>query len=230
MLPQSPALEPTPADNREGKDETGCGRRPQGPTTGVQHGRGETRNGLFTSGHTAGRPAGGRHLCREDEPSGTEPGGRKPSTAVPKPVAARVFVLSRDGMPVDTCHPTRARRLLASGRAKVARHTPFTIRLTDRKEAELEVHPLQLKIDPGSRTRTATLLGEARLRAGLNRAEAAKRSGTSRSALLSYETGTVSPKLTTAARILAAYGFELTIKPVSSIIASEPTCRLRSSS
>jgi hypothetical protein len=41
--------------------------------------------------------------------------------------------------------------LLASGRAKVARHTPFTIRLTDRKEAELEVHPLQLKIDPGSR-------------------------------------------------------------------------------
>ena len=151
MLPQSPALETAPADNREGKDETGCGRRPQGPTTGVQHGRGETRNGLFTSGHTAGRPAGGRHLCREDESSGTEPGGRKPSTAVPKPVAARVFVLSRDGKPLDTCHPARARRLLASGRAKMACHTPFTIRLVDRKVAELDTHPLQLKIDPGSR-------------------------------------------------------------------------------
>ena len=151
MLPQSPALETAPADNREGKDETGRGRRPQGPTTGVQHGRGETRSGLLTSGHAAGRPAGERHLCREDEPSGTEPGGREPSTAAPKPVPARVFVLSRDGTPVDTCHPVRARRLLASGRAKVARHTPFTIRLTDTKAAELEVHPLQLKIDPGSR-------------------------------------------------------------------------------
>ena len=151
VLPQPPALEPAPADNREGKDETGCGRRPQGLTTGVQHGRGETRSGPSTSGHAAGQPAGGRHRRRQDEPGGTEPGGRKPSIAAPKPVTPRVFVLGRDGKPLYPCHPARARRLLASGRAKVARHTPFVIRLIDRRAEHSQPRLLEVKIDPGSR-------------------------------------------------------------------------------
>jgi transcriptional regulator with XRE-family HTH domain len=58
---------------------------------------------------------------------------------------------------------------------------------------------------------SGSVLLEARLRAGLSRAEAARRSGTSRSALLSYETGAVSPTLATATRILAAYGFRLVL-------------------
>ena len=151
MLPQSPALEPAPADNREGKDETGCRRRPQGPTTGMQHGRGETRSGPLIPGHAVGQPTGERHLCRKDEPGGTEPGRRKPPVAAPKPVDARVFVLGHDGKPLHPCHPAVARRLLASGRARVARFMPFVVRLTDKEAAELEVAPLEVKISPGSR-------------------------------------------------------------------------------
>ncbi|MEV1171518.1 RRXRR domain-containing protein [Nonomuraea sp. NPDC049784] len=42
-----------------------------------------------------------------------------------------MFVLASDGTPLDPCRPARARKLLAAGRAVVARHTPFTIRLKD---------------------------------------------------------------------------------------------------
>ncbi|MFE7514591.1 RNA-guided endonuclease IscB [Streptomyces sp. NPDC057540] len=62
-----------------------------------------------------------------------------------------MFVLSRDGLPLMPCHPARARALLARGRAAVARHTPFTIRLKDRRRADAEVSGVELRIDPGSR-------------------------------------------------------------------------------
>jgi len=47
--------------------------------------------------------------------------------------------------------PRRAKQLLRSGRARVHRFTPFTIRLVDRLAAESTVEGVQLKIDPGSR-------------------------------------------------------------------------------
>jgi hypothetical protein len=59
-----------------------------------------------------------------------------------------VFVLDRYGKPLYPCHPAAARRLLASGRAQVARFTPFIIRLTDRSAAEPEIVPLEVKISP----------------------------------------------------------------------------------
>lgn len=62
----------------------------------------------------------------------------------------RVLVLSKELKPVMPCHPARARQLLKSGRAKVYRRYPFTIVLQDREE--FATQPVELKIDPGSRT------------------------------------------------------------------------------
>ncbi|MER6177374.1 RNA-guided endonuclease IscB [Streptosporangium sp. NPDC001681] len=62
-----------------------------------------------------------------------------------------VFVLDARGHPLDPCHPARARRLLAAGRAVVARHTPFVIRLKDRSVADSTVAGVQVGIDPGSK-------------------------------------------------------------------------------
>lgn len=58
------------------------------------------------------------------------------------------------------------------------------------------------------------LLVEARRAAGLSQDELATRAGTSRPTLSSYEHGHRSPTLTTAARILAAAGYELTTSAV----------------
>jgi transcriptional regulator with XRE-family HTH domain len=55
------------------------------------------------------------------------------------------------------------------------------------------------------------ILVQARLAAGLSQAELAELAGTSRPTLSSYEHGHRSPTLATAARILAAAGFELTV-------------------
>lgn len=49
------------------------------------------------------------------------------------------------------CQPARARRLLKSGRARVVRLFPFTIRLTDRLIEDSKLQPVLVKIDPGSR-------------------------------------------------------------------------------
>ncbi|MER5625030.1 RNA-guided endonuclease IscB [Streptosporangium sp. NPDC002544] len=62
-----------------------------------------------------------------------------------------VFVLDARGHPLDPCHPARARRLLAAGRAVVARHTPFVIRLKDRDAAASTVEGVHVGIDPGSK-------------------------------------------------------------------------------
>ncbi|WP_326639416.1 RNA-guided endonuclease IscB [Streptosporangium sp. NBC_01755] len=62
-----------------------------------------------------------------------------------------VFVLDARGHPLDPCHPARARRLLAAGRAVVVRHTPFVIRLRDRVAADSAVHGVQVGINPGSK-------------------------------------------------------------------------------
>ncbi|MET8055020.1 RNA-guided endonuclease IscB, partial [Streptosporangium sp. NPDC005286] len=62
-----------------------------------------------------------------------------------------MFVLDRRGHPLDPCHPARARRLLADGRAVLHRHTPFVIRLRDRSAADSAVAGVQVGVDPGSK-------------------------------------------------------------------------------
>ncbi|RVX44816.1 HNH endonuclease [Nonomuraea polychroma] len=62
-----------------------------------------------------------------------------------------MFALASDGTPLDPCHPARARRLLKAGRAVVARHTPFAIRLKDRSAEQSEIQGVEVSLDPGSR-------------------------------------------------------------------------------
>lgn len=63
----------------------------------------------------------------------------------------RVFVISQDKKPLNTCHPAKARKLLSSGIAAVWKRYPFTIIL--KKEVQLAtVAEHRLKIDPGSKT------------------------------------------------------------------------------
>lgn len=51
----------------------------------------------------------------------------------------------------------------------------------------------------------------ARQRVGMSIAEVARRAHTSRSAIHAYESGSISPSLDTAQRILCCLGYELTI-------------------
>jgi 5-methylcytosine-specific restriction endonuclease McrA len=62
-----------------------------------------------------------------------------------------VLVVDATRRPLMPCRPARARRLLSLHRAAVLRMFPFTIILTTAMP-EATVVPLQLKIDPGSRT------------------------------------------------------------------------------
>lgn len=126
VLPQRRALESTGADN-PGRDETSGGLLAPTPGPGMRHERGETVGGdaPFAGGVTRGSGAG-----REAQPW--------------------VFVLDKDGAPLDPCHPARARKLLSGGRAVVTRRIPFVIRLKDRGCDESEVQGVEVGIDPGS--------------------------------------------------------------------------------
>ena len=63
-----------------------------------------------------------------------------------------VFVLDRKKRPLMPCTPKRARKLLASGRARVHLLFPFCIRLVNRHIGQSAVQPLRLALDPGSKT------------------------------------------------------------------------------
>ena len=63
-----------------------------------------------------------------------------------------VFVLDACKRPLMPCSEKRARLLLKSGRARVARRYPFTIRLVDRRVGDSVLHPVKVKLDPGSKT------------------------------------------------------------------------------
>ena len=63
-----------------------------------------------------------------------------------------VFVLDRSGQPLMPCSEKRARLLLERGRARVHRLMPFAIRLIDRHASTCSFQPLQVKLDPGSKT------------------------------------------------------------------------------
>ncbi|MFI7405876.1 RNA-guided endonuclease IscB [Streptomyces sp. NPDC049541] len=148
VLPQRPALESTAADNSGSRDETGCGpsSRKRGGA-GLEHGRGEMRE--------ADLRAYARHpqAAAQAGAEGVQAAGDGSDTAQQKvrSGAAYVAVLDRRGVPLMPCHPARARKLLAKGRAVVVRHTPFVIRLRDREAKESTVSGVAVRIDPGSK-------------------------------------------------------------------------------
>ena len=62
-----------------------------------------------------------------------------------------VLVIDTNKQPLNPCHPSVARKLLKNNKAAVFRKYPFTIIL--KKEAtNVATEPIQLKIDPGSKT------------------------------------------------------------------------------
>lgn len=71
-----------------------------------------------------------------------------------------VFVLDHRGLPLMPCSEKRARKLLASGRARVHRLVPFVVRLIDRTQQTSELQPIRLKLDPGSKYTGVALVRE----------------------------------------------------------------------
>ncbi len=133
MLPQSRALEDSPADT------PGRARFVSEPLAAI--------GPVDRSGSKrADRDAGGQ-VVRGETGFGRRHRG---SASDPESGVSRVFVLDRCGDPLMPCHPARARKLLDKGRAVVVRLHPFTIRLRDRVGGETqEIGP---KIDPGAKT------------------------------------------------------------------------------
>jgi predicted nucleotidyltransferase/DNA-binding XRE family transcriptional regulator len=73
----------------------------------------------------------------------------------------------------------------------------------------------------------ASLLREARVRAGLSQAELADLAGTSQSAINRYERGIVEPSISTLRRLLRACGQQLQLKLLPTPSASAPPRRER---
>ncbi|MET8401977.1 RNA-guided endonuclease IscB [Streptomyces sp900116325] len=95
-----------------------------------------------------------------------------------------VFVLDKHSQPLQPTSPARARKLLKQGRAAVARHTPFVIRLKDRTAAESSVDGVEIGIDPGSkRTGIAVFTTDNGQRRGLYAVELTHRGGQIRNKL-----------------------------------------------
>lgn len=130
VLPQRPALEFESADNPGIRDETGLEDR-RHAVSGAGHGRGETTGCAPVPGGVTPDPSWVGERPRERHPF--------------------VFVVDRQGRPLQPTTPARARKLLKAGRAVVARHTPFVIRLKDRTVAQSQVDGVELGIDPGSK-------------------------------------------------------------------------------
>ena len=124
------ALESVGADTPEGGHETAHGHR-------------LARYLVFTMGE-------GRSV-RPHRPHRRHPEGASAPEGANREVHPAVFVLDKRGHPLDPCHPARARRLLAVGRAVVHRHTPFVIRLKDRDAATSAIEGVHVGIDPGSK-------------------------------------------------------------------------------
>ena len=71
------------------------------------------------------------------------------------------LVVSKTNKPLMPCHPARARELLKKGKAVVLRRYPFTIKLINRSEGN--VQSIDLKIDPGSKTTGIALITYTKL-------------------------------------------------------------------
>jgi 5-methylcytosine-specific restriction endonuclease McrA len=72
---------------------------------------------------------------------------------------SNVFVLDTNRQPLDPVHPGRARILLRQSKAAVFKRFPFTI-ILKASVSKPEVHPLRIKIDPGSQTTGLALVKE----------------------------------------------------------------------
>jgi 5-methylcytosine-specific restriction endonuclease McrA len=70
-----------------------------------------------------------------------------------------VFVLDNTKQSLNPVHPGRARLLLKQGKAAVYRRCPFTIMLT-RAVEQPTLHPLRIKVDPGSQTTGIALVND----------------------------------------------------------------------
>jgi hypothetical protein len=67
------------------------------------------------------------------------------------------FLIDGNNRPLNPVHPAQARKLLDSGKAAVFRRYPFTLILKQVVENAV-VHPLTLKIDPGSKVTGISLV------------------------------------------------------------------------
>jgi 5-methylcytosine-specific restriction endonuclease McrA len=105
---------------------------------------------------------GSDHTAGMQHSRGEHSGKAKPESSPGRNTGDRgvslVFVLARDGQPIMPCHPARARKLLRSGRARVHRRFPFTIRLIDVNGADIQ--PVRIKIDPGAKTTGIAIVRE----------------------------------------------------------------------
>ncbi len=141
MLPQSRALEDSPADT------PGRARFASEPLAAI--------GPVDRSGSKrANRDAGGQ-VVRGETGFGRRHRG---SASDPESGVSRVFVLDRSGSPLMPCHPARARKLLKKGRAVVVRLHPFTIRLRDRVGGDTQ--QIEIRIDPGAKTTGLALVRE----------------------------------------------------------------------
>jgi 5-methylcytosine-specific restriction endonuclease McrA len=70
----------------------------------------------------------------------------------------RVLVVDKNKQPLMPCHPARAKILLKRGKAAVFRKYPFTIILKEREGGDIQ--PIQVKIDPGSKTTGIALVAD----------------------------------------------------------------------
>ncbi|MBA2286448.1 MAG: HNH endonuclease [Ktedonobacteraceae bacterium] len=70
-----------------------------------------------------------------------------------------VFVVDTHRHPLDPIHPGRARLLLKEGKAAVLKRYPFTIVIKTAPE-QPQLHPLRLKLDPGSKATGIALLDD----------------------------------------------------------------------
>lgn len=76
-----------------------------------------------------------------------------------------VFVLDTNKQMLNPVHPGKARRLLSQQEAAVFRRYPFTIILKKevKEEEKCDIKPLQLKIDPGSKTTGLAILNGSKV-------------------------------------------------------------------
>ncbi|KMW70123.1 RRXRR domain-containing protein, partial [Limnoraphis robusta] len=70
-----------------------------------------------------------------------------------------VFVVDSDKQPYNPIHPAQARLLLSQKKAAILRRYPFTIILKEKVE-NVEIKPLTLKTDPGSKVTGLALVSE----------------------------------------------------------------------
>jgi hypothetical protein len=73
---------------------------------------------------------------------------------------SKVFVLDTNKQPLNPVHAGRARLLLKQGKAAIYRRYPFSI-ILKRTVEQPDLHPLRVKVDPGSQTTGLAVVNDA---------------------------------------------------------------------